>query len=283
MMRERQQLAEAAYLFACDLEIRAFKPGNVSDESEGHDMTPEDFRQSARASAKALTQSDLTLGERILLAIEATRAVAGCNTNLGIVLLAAPLIEAFFLKKPGTPIQTVLADILAKTTVGDAERVFKAIRHAAPGGLGEVPEADVRDAPRVTLLESMRLARERDLIARQYANNFEDIFHIAVPLYHSRLSSGDEDVWATVAVYLKLLSDFPDSHIERKFGGHLARDLSGRATQINARISGPGWPTRIYGELQVLDRELKQRGINPGTTADLTVAALLAYQLERCG
>ena len=123
MMRERQQLAEAAYLFACDLEIRAFKPGNVSDASEGHDMTPEDFRQSARASAKALTQSDLTLGERILLAIEATRAVAGCNTNLGIVLLAAPLIEAFFLKKPGSPIQSVLADILAKTTVGDAQRM----------------------------------------------------------------------------------------------------------------------------------------------------------------
>ena len=282
MIKQREQRAKAAYLLACDLEIRAFKPGNVSDESEGHDMTPEDFRQSARASATALTQTDLTLGERSLLAIEATRAAAGCNTNLGIVLLAAPLIEAYLRKKTGTPLQTVLADILAETTLSDAAMVFKAIRHAAPGGLGQAPEADVHEPPKVTLLESMQLAAERDFIARQYANSFEDIFHTAVPLYHCRLSLGDEDVWATVAVYLRLLSDFPDSHIERKFGGDLARDLSVRVAQINARISGPGWPSRIYGELQVLDRELKQRGINPGTTADLTVAALLAYQLERC-
>ena len=120
MIKQREQRAKAAYLLACDLEIRAFKPGNVSDESEGHDMTPEDFRQSARASATALTQTDLALGERILLAIEATRAAAGCNTNLGIVLLAAPLIEAYLRKKTGTPLQTVLADILAETTLSDA-------------------------------------------------------------------------------------------------------------------------------------------------------------------
>ena len=38
-----------------------------------------------------------------------------------------------------------------------------------PAGLGEAAAHDVREAPAVTLLEAMRAASDRDLIARQYA------------------------------------------------------------------------------------------------------------------
>ena len=83
---------QQAYLEACESELQAFKPGNVSVHSAGHDMTVEDFRRSAGASALPLCDPALSLGGRIYRAIAETRKAVGCNTNLGIVLLAAPLL-----------------------------------------------------------------------------------------------------------------------------------------------------------------------------------------------
>ena len=80
---------QRAYLEACEAELQAFKPGNVSVHAEGHGMTVNDFRLSARASAPHLSDPTLGLGEKIYHAVAATKAAVGCNTNLGIVLLAA--------------------------------------------------------------------------------------------------------------------------------------------------------------------------------------------------
>ena len=55
-MLTRQQLIEA-YKDACEIELRAFKPGNVSIYADGHDMTVEDFRISARQSAEPITHA----------------------------------------------------------------------------------------------------------------------------------------------------------------------------------------------------------------------------------
>ncbi len=70
------------------------KPGNVSLHSAGHDMRAQQFLDSARASAPALFDPRAGVGARIEAAVRATRAVAGCNTNLGILLLCAPLARA---------------------------------------------------------------------------------------------------------------------------------------------------------------------------------------------
>lgn len=280
MSVSRQEIARAAYLGACELEIRAFKPGNVSVHSEGHAMTVEDFRRSAAASAPLLCEEKLALGERIYYAVDATWRAVGCNTNLGIVLLAAPLIRAFEIRAEGETLRSAVARVLANTTVADADWVYRAIRRAAPGGLGEAPAQDVREAPAVTLLEAMRLAEDRDRIACQYTNSFADVFDLAIPSYHTALSRWSNQEWAAVAVFVELLKTFPDSHIERKFGARHTRKVAARMMKISEALFGSERPEQAMGLLKEVDAQFKSCGINPGTTADLTVACLLASVLE---
>lgn len=276
---QRAQQARQAYLLACELELRAFKPGNVSIHSEGHDMTVEDFRHSARVSAPYLTDVSLGLGERIHRAILATREAVGCNTNLGIVLLAAPLLGAFLGPNP-IPLQKAVENLLLGTSIEDAEWVYQAIRCANPAGLGEVAEEDVSTAPRVTLRQAMQLAAHRDSVARQYSNSFADVFQTAVPLYDSRLSQGADEEWAVVAVYVRLLSLLPDSHIERKWGEACAKQITARMGEVASRLDQAGTADMKLDVLREADREFKSIGINPGTTADLTVATILAAKLQ---
>jgi triphosphoribosyl-dephospho-CoA synthase len=273
----------AAYLDACEEELLAFKPGNVSVRSDGHDMSVEDFRRSAAASGPPLCDSRLGLGERIFRAVEATRAAVGCNTNLGIVLLAAPLIRAFEARGTGESLWQSLDRVLAATTVADADWVYQAIRLAQPGGLGEAPEQDVRDAPAVTLLEAMRLAEGRDRVAWQYTHSFEDITRIAIPRYHSALSRWGNGEWPAVWVFAGLLRKIPDSHIERKYGTRFSGMVADRMAIIEEALSDSDDPAEVLGLLRNVDREFKSLGINPGTTADLTVACSLAVRLEILG
>ena len=75
-------------------ELEAFKPGNVSFYANGHNMTVDDFQKSAEASVPILCEINSSLGQRILNSVCATKDVVGCNTNLGMLLLFAPLIMA---------------------------------------------------------------------------------------------------------------------------------------------------------------------------------------------
>ncbi len=274
------EMLQRAYLEACETELRAFKPGNVSTHSEGHDMTVEDFRLSARASAPPLCNPSLSLGERVFQAIAATREAVGCNTNLGIVLLAAPIMEACLKGDTGKSLRGNLQDVLNRSTREDADWVYRAIRLASPGGLGESAEQDVRSAPEVTLLEAMKIAAERDRIAYQYANCYENVYDFAIPVYHKmRLIWLDEE-WATVAVFVRLLKTFPDSHIERKFKGRFTEMVSDRMRLVDQALSSSGRAERTLQLLRDVDAEFKSNEINPGTTADLTVTCLLVVRIE---
>lgn len=275
----RQQLIHA-YLWACEMELRAFKPGNVSVHSEGHDMTVDDFRRSATASAPHLCNFGIPLGERIFRAVEATRIVAGCNTNLGIVLLCAPLLEACILRSNTPCLRERLKPVLNGTTVADTDWVYRAIRIAAPGGLGSAPEQDVNDAPNVTLRQAMELAKDRDRIAWQYMYYYSDVFELGVQVYHRRLSQWGDAEWAAVAVFVALLKGIPDSHIERKFGNRFTGMVAERMTRIDCVLSESDRPEQSLEHLREADAMFKSAGINPGTTADLTVASLLAVRLD---
>jgi triphosphoribosyl-dephospho-CoA synthase len=275
----RRQAALAAYLEACELELRTFKPGNVSVYSEGHGMTVEDFRRSAEASAPFLCDNNLSLGEKVYFAIEATWSAVGCNTNLGIVLLAAPLIRAFETQSAAEPLREALGKVLAGTSVADAEWVYRAIRLARPAGLGTTAEQDVHTAPQVTLCEAMRLAEGRDRIAFQYVNCFADVFEYAIPSYHTALSRWAHAEWAALAVFVGLLRRISDSHVERKFGTRHSKMMAGRMAEIEATLAVSETPLQAMRLLREIDGEFKALGINPGTTADLTVACLLAVGL----
>ncbi len=266
-----------AYRAACHLELRALKPGNVHIHADGHGMTVAQFLASADATAPILAQPGLSVGERIHAAVTATRAVAGCNTNLGILLLAAPLAQAAL--TGGGPLRKRLGDVLASLTVADAELTFRAIALAEPAGLGRVEGADVHAPARVPLLAAMREAQERDRIARQYATDFADLFETGVPCLRRWLDAGANFEQAAELLYVEFLATMPDSHVTRKYGLERAEWLRARASELREDAASNRAFTLTRSRLAELDRELKYNGVNPGTTADIVVGSLLAFWL----
>lgn len=265
---------------ACETEIRALKPGNVGMHAAGHSMSVADFMLSAAAMAGPLTAPGRSVGRRILAAVEATRGVVGCNTNLGIVLLCTPLVEAALRTHTASGLRVELKRVLAQLDVADAELAYRAIRLANPGGLGDATRHDVRDTPTVSLLAAMREASLRDSIARQYATDYVDIFELGVPLYRSALQRWNSPEWALVAAYLAFLGRLPDSHIVRKQGETVAQRVSREAAPLAAALAAAIDPNQLSQPLLQWDAALKRDGINPGTSADLSVATLLAARIE---
>ena len=209
-----------AYVAACLAELDALKPGNVHRGSAGHGMTVADFELSARVSAPEIARPGARVGARVLGAIAATRAAVGKNTNLGIVLLCAPLAAA---AERGGRLRESLAAVLGELDIEDSRAAFAAIAAANPGGLGSAEMHDVRAPPVGALREAMAAAAERDLVARQYANEFAEVFELGRRAYLAAHAVNDEPFFAAETIYLAILTADPDSHIARKFGSRRPR------------------------------------------------------------
>jgi triphosphoribosyl-dephospho-CoA synthase len=269
-----------AYLEACRAELQALKPGNVHVFADGHGMTVADFEASAQASAGAVADPRLSVGARVWRAVRSSRDIVGCNTNLGILLLCAPLAEAAFSCAAGS-LRDRLRIVLDGLGRADADFVFRAIRLANPGGLGEARRHDVRRPARVTLRTAMAEARLRDRIARQYVTGYADVFGIGLRRLALARARWGEEGWATTAVYLAFLGRFPDGHVRRKVGLAAARTLRRQAADLDQRLmAAAGSPRILRRDLLRFDSELKLAGLNPGTSADLTVATLFAAALQ---
>jgi triphosphoribosyl-dephospho-CoA synthase len=269
-----------AFRDACLAELEALKPGNVHRFSDGHDMTVADFVASAEAAAPLIARKGVGLGERIRLAAAASRLAAGQNTNLGIILLAAPLAAAA-LERGQASLADKLRRVLEALTVEDAREAYRAIRETKPGGLGDAPEHDVAGEPRVSLLEAMRAAEGRDRIAWNYAHGFADIFDLGRKWLIQGSERWGEVPWAVTRVYLGFLTHLPDTLIERKFGPASAALVREEAAPIEASFTSSQAPDTMIAPLMAFDRALKERGLNPGTSADLTVATLFAWRLDQ--
>ncbi|MGH8645629.1 MAG: triphosphoribosyl-dephospho-CoA synthase [Gammaproteobacteria bacterium] len=269
---------------SCRLDVEALKPGNVSVCSPGHGMRAEDFIESADAIAPILGSRGLSVGERILYCVEATEAGVGCNTNLGIILLSAPLVSAVFVKTEAQELRQRLNIVLREIDKDDARRAFEAIRFAAPAGIGRVTHHDVRHNPTVGLIEAMRAAQSWDRIAYQYTHGFRDVFDTGVPELKRCLKRWDpypdSMIWATVGCFLSFMATIADTHIRRKFGLRTADRARETAQIVETRFKACDNPLAAVGLLRHYDNELKREGLNPGTSADLTVASLLALHLE---
>jgi triphosphoribosyl-dephospho-CoA synthase len=280
-----------AYLDACLAELWALKPGNVHIHADGHRMTVDEFETSARVTAPVMGEPALKVGARIHEAVRRTRDAVGVNTNLGIVLLCAPLAAAEHAIDPGPGearidratrergLRDALQSMLAGLGVDDAEEAFSAIRLASPAGLGEVSKHDVRNLATVTLLKAMRAARSRDRIAEQYATRYRDVFEVGVTRIEQGLARWKDPHWAATLAYLGFLTTFPDSHIARKHGEAVAANVQREATLLDRELLDTEDPARARGSLLEFDAELKSRQLNPGTSADLTVASLFVVGL----
>lgn len=266
---------------ACIWEATARKPGNVHRYRDFADSTYTDYLLSAAAIAPVMTTAcHRRVGATILDAVRATRRVTGTNTNLGIVLLLAPLASVPPpLSPPGTGgdkgggLRSGVEGVLAGLDVEDARLTYEAIRLASPGGLGQAPEQDVRDEPTQTLRQAMSLAVERDLIARQYANGFAEVFNDGVPALLTGLHRTKSIEGAIIFAHLHLMALHPDTLIARKRGWAEAEEASRRAKEV--MDAGPAERNRFDAWLREDGHER-----NPGATADLLTACLFILLRE---
>ncbi len=268
-----------AFVAACEAELQAPKPGNVHIFAPGHGMEARDFVLSANAAAPYIAAPGANVGARILSAVEATWAAVGQNTNLGIVLLCAPLAHAALTAKT-TDLRAETARVLAALDRSDADLAFRAIAMAKPAGLGAAPQHDVTAPAQTTLREAMRAAAHRDSIARQYANDFMEVFDVGVSALHQARKAGQSPERATLSIYVAFLLTLHDSHLARKWGGAVAEWLRDEEGPLfAARLDAAATEAEAFTMTLGFDRLLKARGYNPGTSADLTVATLFADSL----
>ena len=298
-------LLKRNFLFACQLDVQTPKPGNVSFNSSGFGMTGQDFINSSIACAPLVVQPGLELGEKIYLATKESVKVAGCNTNLGIILLCVPVLhvlqklgeEGFNkLDDPLAYLQEELIKSISAIDLNQSKFIYDAIVYANPGGLGKDRKMDVRFA-NVKIFDAMRQAKEKDFIAKQYFSGFFEILQQPI------LQKGFRRQWInlekranfharqslTSLIYFYWLTHIRDSHIQRKFGLRTAEFVRKKAIKffqdqihfenvLNKVNSGKlRLPNR--SRIRQFDEFLKVRGLNPGTSADITVCSLLIFGL----
>jgi triphosphoribosyl-dephospho-CoA synthase len=258
---------------ACIWEATARKPGNVHRFQDFEDTSFVDYLSSAAAVAPVLeTAGERRVGQTILEGIQATRQVVTTNTNLGILMLLAPLATL----PANADLRSGVKGVLEKLDVADTRSVYEAIRLANAAGLGRVAEQDVNQEPTKSLREVMALAADRDMIARQYATSFSEVFNDGVPALLQGLRQKPPVTLEESIIYchLHLMAKYPDSLIARKRGPAEAREAAARAAVVLAKF----WDNKKtrWQELEQLDAWLRELGNarNPGTTADLVTACL---------
>ena len=257
------------------LEVTASKPGNVHRGADFEDMTYLDFALSSLVAASAYS-AEKKVGAMVLDNVRATRECVGRNTNLGTILLLAPLVAA----PVDVPISQGVRDVLAKLDSEDARLVYEAIRLANPGGLGNVDECDVSKPPPGDLVAAMRLAADRDMVARQCANGFAEVLGAITPWLAEGIALGWPLSATIVRTHLRTMAQWHDSLIARKCGMGVAQLSAKMAGEVlSAGSPGEEDYERALGDLDFWLRADGHRR-NPGTTADLIAAGLFVALRE---
>ncbi len=280
MTGQRDQLElslEQCATLACMLEVTTPKPGNVHRGADFEDVTLNDFMASAVAAGPVLAGAARRgVGATVLEAIRATQTVTRSNTNLGTVLLLAPLAAV----PRSRPLREGIGEVLGGLGAADARHVYEAIRLAEPGGLGDVAEMDVKDDPPDNLLNAMRAAAHRDLVAAQYTNGFAQVLDEIAPALVAWRNAARSLAQAIIRVHVETMARHPDSLIARKCSPELA-EKSARLAAAAVAAGRPG-EEDYYRAVEDLDFWLRSDGHrrNPGTTADLIAAGLFAALRE---
>ena len=264
---------------ACLWEAEAPKAGNVHPDASFDNLTHNDFVRSARITAFMLSRIDARgVSQSILDAVRAVQLQVGKNTNLGIVLLLAPLTAV-----PNQQSLTeTLPSIIDALDIEDTCRIYEAINLAHPGGMAQVENQDLSTAPTLTVKEVMQLAQQHDMIARQYANNFSDVLGFGLErLAHWWSVSDGNRNQAIVGFHLDWMAHYPDTLIQRKCGQDVAEKSASQAEEILQS----DWPNSPQSQEKFteFDTWLRAAGNkrNPGTSADLVAACLFVGLREK--
>ena len=274
-----------AIRWACIWEASAAKPGNVHPAARFADLCYGDFVAAADITADALTRPDRSMPMRMSDAIVQCRRAIGSNANLGIVLLMGPMVEHFERtpqRETGTPSQgnpsRSISANLSRWSPAEGGVLAAAMATVGGGGVDDRRRTidscrDVRLAgEHYDFLAAMRSVADRDRIAAMYDTGFEPLFSQMVPRLRTDIARCGLHL-GILSTFLWILGEYPDSLIARKCGDVVARDVSARASRVVASNAA---------QVQSFDDYLRSDGnrLNPGTTADLIAAALLAWIIE---
>ena len=271
---------KSAYLFSCKKDIELIKPGNVNLLSSHKDTKAQDYLDSAILSSKELFNQNYSLGKRILESVNVTRSQVNVNTNLGIILLCAPVIQSY-IDFNNLDLREGIKKTLSTTSIKDTHDLCAAINISSPGGLGDSDMYDTASYPNASIKQIMDYSQEYDRISYQYSHNFSDIFDFIIPkleFLNQRYESLDISL---SLLFIEILAKIPDSHISRKFGDKIAKKTSNNAHDLLKILDREHDPDYLAKALNNLDYEYKKKGINPGTTADLLVASLMIFNIFR--
>ena len=270
---------KSAYLFSCKKDIELIKPGNVNLLSSHKDTKAQDYLDSAILSSEELFNQNYSLGKRILESVNVTRSQVNVNTNLGIILLCAPVIQSY-IDFNNLDLREGIKKTLSTTSIKDTHDLCAAINISSPGGLGDSDMYDTASYPNASIKQIMDYSQEYDRISYQYSHNFSDIFDFIIPkleFLNQRYESLDISL---SLLFIEILAKIPDSHISRKFGDKIAKKTSNNAHDLLKILDREHDPDYLAKALNNLDYEYKKKGINPGTTADLLVASLMIYKIS---
>lgn len=264
---------EEQIVTACILEASARKPGNVHPEASFVDLSYQDFIDAAIIAGQELHNARrIGVGQTVLNAVSHTQQKLNTNVNLGIILLFAPLAAI----PEETNLDKGISKSLTAIDIDQTKLIYQAIQIAKPGGMGEVSKEDVAETPQTTIIEAMKLAADRDMIAKQYMNGFDEVLNFGRDRFLNWFDRTGDWETAIVGTQLEFMAEFPDSLISRKNGSALAQESS----QLAANVLRGGWPDVDIGRQLIyeFDDWLRADGNrrNPGTTADLIAAVLFA-------
>ena len=241
-------------------------------------MDIEHFLKSAHAVAGVLMDSQFGLAQKIFRSVQVTRQVVSTNTNLGIVLLCVPIVQAC-IQLPNKTLRQSIQDEIEGLDIDDAQLILDAIQLADPSGLGTSEVHDVFEPASAPVRVIMSHAKDKDLIARQYACGYTDIFGKGFDTIDRLLELGLNESEVVTAVFLFFLGEHPDTHIVRQHGSVVAAEIQREAVILFQEFQDSIQERAMLDQLLRFDSEWKSREINPGTSADLTVATLFAHSI----
>ena len=244
-------------------------------------MTHKDFLQSSMACSDIVCEHNMDIGKKILECVKASIDVVGCNTNLGIILLCVPIIEAIYLDKEHKFRQSNLKNVLDGINVKQTKNIYKAINTANAGGMGLKNKFDLKNnkTPDFRLMEAMKFASEYDYIAAEYSIYFDNIINNISKNWRKYFKYMNNAECATTATFLQQIATNPDSLIARKHDLNVAKQVSERFKGLAEEYCKLKNPNILNNQLLLMDSELKIQGLNPGTTADVVVASIFLNRL----
>lgn len=257
----RMNAAERAQI-AMMLEVSAYpKPGNVDRCHDFDETRFEHFLASIIFARPALEEAERgkgRIGEIIKHAVQQTNCHRGGNTHFGAFILLIPLIYGGDI--PGA------MEAIGRTDVSDAVAFYKAFAMTSvrilPSDDMDVNDPKTLDLLRdrqITLLDVMTHSAANDMVAREWITGFPLSRRGADLL----LQSGPGRA-GIVGMFITLLAMEPDTFIVKKHGLAVAHEIMLAARDV---MDGKR-------DLEEFDAECIGRGINPGSTADITIAAI---------